>query len=197
MMDTLRTKARTLATMVGAVLLIGATVIAGGTAATAATARPVAAGSITPLLGSGFTAIRNAGNFLCLEPAGQSMAEFAAIVQEPCVTTGLEGIAQGWESIGLGNNHFRFRNQLSGFCFDAFDGAFNGGRLLQGTCVPISNEEYNTGTSLPASTKIESRVHFRDTGFCVDVPGGRSTPGLAVQIFRCNNTLAQNWQIGF
>jgi hypothetical protein len=180
--------------LVGAVLLVGLTLVAGGTAASA---QPAGSGTVTPKLGSGFTAIRNVGNFMCLEPEGQSTVEFASIVQEPCVTTGLESVAQGWESIRTGTNHYRFRNQLSGFCFDAFDGAFNGARLLQGTCVPISNEEYNTGRSLPAATKIESRVRFTDTGFCVDVPGARSTPGLAMQIFRCNGTLAQVWVIGF
>lgn len=173
---------RSLGILVGAVLL-GFTLVAGGTSASA--------------LGSGFTAIRNVGSNMCLEPEGQSTAEFARIVQQPCVTTGLEGFAQGWESIRVGTNHFRFKNQLSGFCFDAFDGAFNGARLLQGTCVPISNEEFNTGRSLPAVTKIESRVHFTDTGYCVDVPGNQAVPGLAMQIYRCNGTPAQVWVIGF
>jgi hypothetical protein len=180
--------------LAAAVLLLGFTLVAGGTAASA---QPAGSASVTPKLGSGFNAIRNVGDNLCLEPEGQSTVEFASIVQEPCVTSGLESIAQGWEYIRTGTNHFRFKNQLSGFCFDAFDGAFNGARLLQGTCVPISNEEYNTGTSLPAVTKIESRERFRDTGYCVDVPGAQWTPGLAMQIYRCNGTPAQVWVIGF
>ncbi|MGA5300550.1 RICIN domain-containing protein [Nucisporomicrobium flavum] len=160
-------------------------------------ASPASAGTVSPKIGGSFTFIRNVGNNLCLEPAGLSTAEFAAIVQNPCVTTGLESIAQGWESEKVGTNHYKFRNQLSGFCFDAFDGAFNGARLLQGTCVPISNEEYNTGASLPNVVKIESRVHFTDTGFCVDVPGATTQPNTAMQIFRCNGTLAQRWVVGF
>lgn len=153
--------------------------------------------SVPPPLSGVFHAIQNAGSGYCLEPERQSTVEFAAIVQQPCVTTGQESLAQGWQPIRVGTNHYRFLNQLSGYCFDAFDGAFNGARLLQGTCVPISNEEFNTGTSLPAVTKIESRVHFRDTGFCVDVPGNQRIPGLAMQIFRCNGTPAQSWVIGF
>lgn len=177
----------------------------GGLAATAvlaglmiaATATAASAGPVAPRLGGDFTAIRNVGTDKCLEPAAQSTAEFAAIVQRPCVTSGLESIAQGWESTKLGTNHYSFKNQLSGFCFDAFDGAFNHARLLQGTCVRISNEEYNTGASLPNVVKIESRVHFRDTGFCVDVPGNQRIDDLAVQIFQCNGTPAQRWVVGF
>jgi hypothetical protein len=90
-----------------------------------------------------------------------------------------------------------FVNQQSGLCFNAFDGAFNGARLLQGTCKRISNEEFNTGIRLPAVTKIESRVGFTNTGFCVDVPGGESTEGRAMQLFQCNGTPAQVWVIGF
>ena len=46
-------------------------------------------------------------------------------------------------------------------------------------------------------TKIESRVHYTDTGYCVDVPGNQAVPGLAMQIYRCNGTPAQVWVIGF
>jgi hypothetical protein len=49
-------------------------------------------------------------------------------------------------------------------CFNAFDGAVNGVRVLQTVCKSISNEEWNTGRQLPALTKIESRERFRDTG---------------------------------
>jgi hypothetical protein len=45
--------------------------------------------------------------------------------------------------------------------------------------------------------RLESRVGFRDTGFCVDVPGNEATDGLAMQIFKCNGTDAQRWLVGF
>ncbi|MFE1800307.1 RICIN domain-containing protein [Streptomyces sp. NPDC059517] len=160
-----------------------------GLAATApsANAQPVPAASA-------FTPIKNVGNGLCLQPAGGSTQEFAAIVQETCVSG---STAQGWSSTELGTNHYRFLNQRSGYCFDAFDGAFDGGRLLQGTCARISNEEFNTGTALPDVVALESRVGFRDTGFCIDVPESQNTRGLAMQIWGCNGTLAQRWIVGF
>jgi hypothetical protein len=101
--------------------------------------------------------------------------------------------AQGWEHRRLATNHYRFVNQHSGLCLDAFDGAFNGARLLQGTCKAISNEEFNTGTQLPARTKIEARPGFRDTGFCLDVLSDQTN----VAFWQCGSppTEAQTWVI--
>ncbi|BFU44414.1 RICIN domain-containing protein [Krasilnikovia sp. MM14-A1004] len=166
-------------------------------AVTPAGAEARSAAPVRPLVGGVFNPIRNVGDGKCLQPEGESMAEFAAIVQMPCATTGLAGLAQGWQQIRVGTNHYRFVNQLSGFCFDAFDGAFNGARLLQGTCVPISNEEFNTNTGLPNVVALESRVGFRNTGYCIDVPGALPFDGMAMQIYRCNGTLAQRWVVGF
>lgn len=170
--------------LAAAALLAGAAL---AVTAPSATAQPVPAASA-------FTPIKNVGNGLCLQPEGGSTQEFAAIVQAACVTG---STAQGWSSIEVGTNHYRFLNQRSGYCFDAFDGAFDGARLLQGTCKSISNEEFNTDTALPNVVILESRVGFRDTGFCVDVPGSQTNPGLAMQIWGCNGTLAQRWVVGF
>jgi hypothetical protein len=144
-----------------------------------------------------FTRIQNQGNLKCLQPENESQEEFARIVQVTCTQTGNRAFAQSWQRIDLGNNRFRFQNQLSGFCLDAFDGAFNHARLLQGTCVPISNEEFRTSATPPGLVTIQSRVGFRDTGFCIDVPGASTQEGLAMQIFRCNGTVAQGFFHGF
>jgi hypothetical protein len=178
-------------------MLLSALLLAVASAPAYAGQSGTARSAAPPPLGGVFHPIASTGTGMCLEPAGQSTAELAAIVQQRCVRTGQESLAQGWKTIKVGTNHYQFLNQLSGFCFDAFDGAFNGARLLQGTCVPISNEEFNTGKPLPAFTKIESRERFRDTHFCVDVPGNQRIPGLAVQLFTCNGTPAQTWQIDF
>ncbi|MFL6145065.1 MAG: RICIN domain-containing protein [Labedaea sp.] len=139
----------------------------------------------------GFTPIKNPNNGKCLQPA--SNADAARIIQKTCNGTS----AQTWLSIPVGTNHFRFQNFDSRLCFDAFDGAFNGARLLQGSCAGISNEEFNTGARLPGLVKLETRVGFRDTGFCVDIPNDDPTEDKAMQIFRCNGTTAQQWLVGF
>jgi hypothetical protein len=151
-------------------------------------------------VGPVFTRIQSAdpnNNFRCLQPENESQEEFAPIVQVTCTQTGNRAFAQSWQRIDLGSNRFRFQNQLSGFCIDAFDGAFNGARLLQGTCVPISNEEFRTSATPPATVSIQSRVGFRDTGFCIDAPGVFPREGRAVQLFQCNGSDAQKWFHGF
>ncbi|MFL6076791.1 MAG: RICIN domain-containing protein [Mycobacteriales bacterium] len=168
-----------------------------GVTASAADARPAPAGAVHPL-DTQFHQIKNTGSNLCLQP--DSTIATAAVVQEPCDG----GFLQGWQfNVDGGTNHFYFVNQATGFCLDAFDGAFNGARVLNNDCgflkptETISNDEWNTGQSLPAVTKIESRVHFRDTGFCMDVPGGSHDAGVALQVFSCNGTPAQIFVVGF
>lgn len=151
------------------------------------------ASSVKPLVGV-FHAIRNVGDNLCLQP--QSTADTASIIQMPCDGSAL----QGWQDRQISSQHYNFINQASGECMDAFDGAFDGARVLQTQCsgnVGNSNQQYFAGATLPAVVSLESRVGFRDTGFCVDVPGQNPTPGLAVQLFSCNGTLAQLWVAGF
>jgi hypothetical protein len=191
---------RRLGVLAATVLMTGLGLAATATAASAATAAPAVqsataakvqpAGAVRPLAGA-FNPIRNVGDGKCLQPT--STADVAPVVQITCNGS----LIQNWAFLQVATNHYRFLNQLSGLCFDAFDGAFNGARLLQGECKAISNEEFNTGASLPNVTKIETRVHFNDNGFCVDVPGASPAEGLPVQIFQCNGTLAQRWVIGF
>lgn len=169
--------------------------VAGAGVADAAQGAPAAssASSVRPLVGV-FHTIRNVGDNLCLQPS--STADTAAIIQMPCDGSAI----QGWQDRQISSEHYNFINQASGECMDAFDGVFDGARVLQTQCsgsVGNSNQQYYAGATLPAVVSLESRVGFKDTGYCVDVPGGSSTPGLAVQLYTCNNTLAQIWAAGF
>ncbi|MEV6641141.1 RICIN domain-containing protein [Amycolatopsis sp. NPDC051371] len=42
-----------------------------------------------------------------------------------------------------------------------------------------------------------SRVGFRDSNFCIDVPGNQAVPGPAMQLWQCNTADAQKWLVGF
>ena len=174
--------------LISTLLMAGACLAA---TTTGADAQPSSATSVKPLAGL-FHPVKNVGDNLCLQPEAASTALFAKIVQKPCDGS----IAQGWQYLQLATNHYRLENQLSGYCIWAWDGAFNGGRVLQDECHS-SNSEINTAATLPDVVKLESRVGFRDTGFCIDVPGGAGTDGLAMQIYQCNGTLAQRWVVGF
>jgi hypothetical protein len=136
--------------------------------------------------------IRNVESNLCLQPENGSTDHFAAIVQNTCNGS----VPQRWTAIRVGTNHYHFLNQNSGLCLWAWDGARNNGRVLLDDCNGASNSEFNTSATLPSVVRLESRVGFRDTGFCVDVPQGQHTPGVRVQIFRCNGQFAQRWAVG-
>jgi ricin-type beta-trefoil lectin protein len=139
---------------------------------------------------SAFHPITNTTTNMCLQP--QTPEQFVTIVQHTCDGS----LLQKWVFIKVGNNHYRILNQLSGFCFDAFDGAFGGARILQNECAPISNDEFNTGGPVPGVVKLESRVGFRDRGFCIGV-GAAPLEGLAAQLTACSSTqLGQRWSVG-
>jgi hypothetical protein len=40
-------------------------------------------------------------------------------------------------------------------------------------------------------------VHFTEHNFCIDEPGASGASNLAVQLFTCNNSIAQRWSVGF
>jgi hypothetical protein len=160
-------------------------------------ARVQPAGHVTPLAGV-FTPLRNLGNStnpqqLCLEPVSTSVS--AQVVQEPCDGS----VAEGWQTVSLGGNNFRFISQLSGLCIFAFSPpASNNDPIGMDTCRDVSNEVFNAGTSaLPNVVPLQSEEGSTNTGFCLDVPGASPAPGLQMQLFQCNGTVAQRWVIGF
>jgi hypothetical protein len=171
-----------------AVALAAAALVAGsGTAAQASTS----AAHVKPFVGV-FNEIKNVGNNLCMQ-ATQATSN-VPVVQEPCDST---NPLQGWQFTQVSGSTYGFLNQASGACLFAFIGAQNGAPMGVDTCRKVSNEQFDTHTTLPDVTVLESKIGFSDTGFCVDVPGATSTPGVQLQLFTCNGTLAQRWVVGF
>jgi len=135
--------------------------------------------------------IQNRGNLLCLQPDGASLDAGVSVVQVPCI----DSQAQYWEFISLGGTTFQIRNTYSGLCMDAFGGATNGTPVVQWPCANISNQKWDTGKQLPDIVTITSKVAGTST-HCLDVPGAQDTIGLAMQIYRCNGTVAQIFGAG-
>jgi len=195
---------RTFGLLAPAVALTAAAIA--GTGAAAAQAAPAPASHVVashvvshvvPHLSGVFQPIRNVGNNLCLEPTTPAGPN-SPVLQEPCAQSGTnEAILQGWETQQLGGSTYKFVNQASGACLFAFVGAQNGAPMGLDTCRTVSNEEFDAHTTLPNVSVLESKIHFSDTGFCMDVPGASTTPGLQLQLFNCNGTLAQRWVVGF
>jgi hypothetical protein len=135
-------------------------------------------------------------NFLsnqCLQPVNGSTLQGAAIVQEPCNG----GAAQQWVNVPVSGNIFHYQNVLSGLCLDARGGAVNGTPVQQWTCTSISNENWEPGEDLGDDIPpLFSRVSGTSS-YCLDIPGGQQVAGLAMQIYRCNGTEAQQWWIPY
>ena len=132
---------------------------------------------------------------LCLQPVDESTEQGAAIVQQPCGDTKAgPPLAQQWTRIPVSGNIFHFKNSLSQLCLDARGGAANGTPVQQWTCNSISNENWETGKRADPGTPpaLISRVSGTSS-HCLDMPGAAPIAGSAMQIYRCNGTVAQQW----
>ena len=133
----------------------------------------------------------NAHTHMCLEPQNDSMVAGMPIVQKPCKASG----AQEWIYV-LDGSEEAFKNAQTGLCLDARGGAANHTPVQQWPCNGISNEKWET--FVPAKGSQDAPVQSRvagSSGFCLDIPGGQATVGLAMQIYRCNQTVSQLWQL--
>ena len=136
--------------------------------------------------------IKNVGNSKCLQPQGGSAAEFTPVVQEFCNGSP----QQQWQYELIGGTRYHLINTFSHLCMNVFGPTANGTPILLVQCVTVSNEEFNPGQKLPGVVKLMSRAGNRDTNFCVDVPGAQNLPGLAMQLWGCNGSVAQIFTVG-
>ena len=138
----------------------------------------------------------NAHTNMCLQPENGSTTQGVAIVQEPCNTSaqGTAKAAQEWLWINTGGGSFHLENALSQLCLDARGGAANHTPAQQWTCNQISNENWEPVViANGGGTRLVSRVSG-SSGYCLDIPGGQQTVGLAMQIYVCNGTVSQAWK---
>lgn len=142
-------------------------------------------------LGS-FHVIQNVANGKCLQPAGGSIAEGTTIVQGECGDRTAPILL--WDLVPVGND-FQFRNIASGLCL------YNDAPLpLRDFARPINVQHCGDSNTLwqlqrrVGITTIMSKVQFRATGFCIDVPQRTANNDVPMQNFHCgNDNLAQLW----
>jgi Ricin-type beta-trefoil lectin domain-like len=134
----------------------------------------------------------NSHTNMCLQPADGSKVQGAAIVQEPCQGG---NVAQEWVYVQV-SGAFHFQNALSGLCLDARGKATNGTPVQQWTCDQISNENWEPPTNSKGASigPVISRVSG-SSGDCLDVPGGQQKIGLPMQVYHCNGTVSQLWDL--
>ena len=146
--------------------------------------------AVLPANATTFVRIKNFGNELCLQPAGDATGTGVAIVQEPCTTDP----AQVWEAVSVDSNNdvYHFVNETSNLCLDARGGAVNGTPVQQWTCNSITNERWTAAPGTSSANAFNSDVSGSDS-MCLDVPGQSMQQGLGEQIYGCNGTVAQAW----
>ena len=151
-----------------------------------------------PLAAQPIPNIYNIGNRFadkCLQPVDGSTTAGAAIVLKPCDNTA----AQQWKSVAVKFPYVHYVNQLSGMCLDARGGATNRTPVQQWPCNNITNENWvpespkRTIMNPNGISSLISGVAGSYPAFCLDIPGGQTAAGVAVQIYSCNGTAAQNW----
>ncbi|MFD0746421.1 RICIN domain-containing protein [Phytohabitans flavus] len=144
---------------------------------------------------------QNYGNGLCLTP--DNGVTGALVRQQPCdrITTGARNLMQEWDLICKDANCGvrQYRNNGSGLCLRARGpgGPSNGLQIMLWACNQISDLNWMNRPGPVAGTFVlESRI-AGSTGYCLDVPGGSWTPGVALQLYQCNQTPTQAWQMLF
>lgn len=144
--------------------------------------------------------IQNYGNGLCMQPQDNSSAQGALIVQMPCdlYTTGQRNLWQEWDAVCKDSScsAFHWVNRGSQLCMRArgLTGPANGEQIMLWACNWISDINWVYGRSpVSGAFVLESRLSG-STGYCLDVPGASWQVGLALQLYRCNQTVAQLWQ---
>jgi hypothetical protein len=161
---------------------------------TGANAQPVAPHSVAPFSGQ-FHPIRSTASGKCLQPIDPGFGAF--IVQMTC-----NGRAeQQWFAINMGNNHFRFLNNLSGWCMFVDDTPRDEGLVWQDECAveggtTVSNAEWTSDFPLPNVVTLRTRVHFRDNNFCLDIQNGSDADFLTVRLLKCVNNVNQKFVAG-
>jgi hypothetical protein len=137
--------------------------------------------------------LRSGVSNLCLEPANESAAAGAPIVQKECAELGTP--AQTWILVSNFGSKNYYVNQLSGLCMDAIGNGTpkNHDPIVQWPCSYISNEAWTYQHVASGIGGYIKSAKANTNQFCIDVPGGQATSGLAVQIYQCNGTASQLW----
>jgi ricin-type beta-trefoil lectin protein len=146
-----------------------------------------------------FHLIRVANTQLCVQPLGGTTAGGVPLELQPC-NAGLP--AQNW-LISSNSGSLAIINNASGRCiYLNTDNPVSGSPVVHADCNVFgqtffaSNALWRFVATTTGETDIESRVHFRNSGFCLNVPGGNPFPGARLQAWNCNGTAAQRFIVG-
>lgn len=138
----------------------------------------------------------------CLSVSGDSGANGSTLQQWGCFNP--VAATQIWQVVRFGSR-YELISSASGKCMDLTNGkASNGTRLQQWDCNNgwNPNQLWNIDASQSSGTTSQTLASgpylvqpISNASVCMDVRGGSSSDGTAVQSYSCNGTLSQSWSL--
>jgi glucose/arabinose dehydrogenase len=127
--------------------------------------------------------IRRAGTGLCVDVFFGNPFPGAMVTQFPCNDTAAQRFHI--EPMGPG---LQVRNIGTNLCLDV-----SGTKIALGACGASGADTFLLDpASAPALQQLTKKA---SPNMCIDVPGASTTPGTQLQLWECNRTNAQMWQL--
>ncbi|WP_432076296.1 RICIN domain-containing protein [Streptomyces wuyuanensis] len=127
----------------------------------------------------------------CLEIEGGKTTDGINAQQYACNGTD----AQKWNAVAARGGTFELRNAKSGKCLEIQGKSVKTGAAVQQfACGQGDHQRWRMILVDPVRKMYELQpVHAEE--MCVDVPGQKQDNGIDAQLYRCNRTVAQLWQV--
>lgn len=91
---------------------------------------------------------------------------------------------------------YRLRNTSSGLCVTPQANGQGGYVLVQTACGGTAQQQFVLDGQASAYAVAQSSLRWvQDPNYCVDVPSGRPTDGLQLQLYRCNGQSNQVFRL--
>ncbi|MEU6314273.1 RICIN domain-containing protein [Streptomyces sp. NPDC047014] len=127
----------------------------------------------------------------CLDVEGGKATDGVPVQQSACTTTN----AQKWTAVATARGTFELRSAVSGKCLEVENtGTKSGAVIQQWACVGKEHQRWQLMLVDPVRKLYELQPAHVD-GMCLDVTGGKKDNGVNTQLFTCNRTGAQLWQV--
>ena len=135
---------------------------------------------------------------LCFTAAGSSVAENTAVTQDACATGATALTYQRWYAVNAGDGYWSFLPQNSATMAWAIlpgaNSANDGQKMQLVSYTGATNQQWLYVQDSPQNGSIGHFVN-RMTGKCADINGQSQTPGLQVQQWTCNGSVAQSFSL--
>ncbi|MCX5079326.1 RICIN domain-containing protein [Streptomyces sp. NBC_00513] len=127
----------------------------------------------------------------CLDVEAGKTTNGIHVQQHTCGGT----TAQQWTAVATAGGSFELRSVLSGKCLEVENAGTKPGSVIQQwACAGKDHQRWQLMLIDPVRKLYELQPAHAD-GMCLDVPGAKEDDGIDTQLYTCNRTAAQLWQV--